>query len=346
MLQLSQRPLSSSDIDAELFVDRERELRTLARAYRLSFNALALAERGAGITTLARQLQRVLEADGVETHYCDITNLTTVDEFIAAVQRSLRGISGPKWGDRAFHEEIIADHEQQMQIRDPDTEWRLIRLGDGIKGRPLMVIDGAHEPQLIHTMFGRYRDQMWELPFTWLVCGLPDRRKGYLQPPADAFFDTQLRLDQFDDDIARQLLSRRIDQASDRDIEVSARIRANLEFIVGSSNGSPRQLLAAAREIAIGTDDTAGEVEHLFEAAAKIGRPAAMLTAELRALGSASASDDELLSRLGWTRARATQVFKQLLEAGIVTSGHERVPGSSGRPKTVYTLNTNVGVGT
>ena len=68
-----------------------------------------------------------------------------------------------------------------------------------------------------------------------------------------------------------------------------------------------------------------------------------MLVAELRGLGSASASDEVLLNRLGWTRARATLVFKQLLEAGVVVSSNERVPGSAGRPRTVYRLNTGGG---
>jgi hypothetical protein len=40
-----------------------------------------------------------------------------------------------------------------------------------------------------------------------------------------------------------------------------------------------------------------------------LGRPHAMAMAELEALGGASASDEEFLRRLGWTRPRASQVL-------------------------------------
>lgn len=343
MLQLSQRPLSSSAADAELFVGRATELDQVERAYRLSFNTLLLAERGAGTTTLVRHFQRVLEQQGVTTYYCDLAGRRTADEFIEALQRSLRGVRGPQRLDREFLDEILADHENEVEVNGPDTEWQLLRLGDGINGRPLFILDGAHDPTLIHTMFGRFRDQMWQLPFTWLVCGLRDFRTLYTQPPADAFFDAQVIVDGLTQSEVDDLLIRRLANPADREDAAARRILSALPQLAGSAAGNPRQVLAMAREIALGGDDTADEAEQLLLAATRIGRPAAMLVAELRGLGSASASDDELLSRLGWTRARATQVFKQLLEAGVVVSHHERQPGSAGRPRTVYRLNVGGG---
>lgn len=339
MLQLSQRPLSASDADAALFVGRTAELDQLQRAYRLSFNTLLLAERGAGTTSLVRQLQRILEADGVQTYYCDVSGLTTVEQFIAAVQRARQGVQGPEFVERDLYEDIVATHDNEIQIRRPDIEWQLLRLGDHIAPRPLFILDAAHDPTLIHTVFGRFRDQIWELPFTWLICGLRDRRSSYLQPPADAFFDALTLLTDLDDDQSEDLLLRRLDSATARESDSARRILHAASQVVGSAAGNPRRLLAAAREVALGDNDTADNSEQLLMAAAKIGRPAAMLVAELRDLGSASASDEELLSRLGWTRARATQVFKQLLEAGVVVSHHERQPGAAGRPRTVYRLN-------
>lgn len=60
MLQLSQRPLSGSDADRELFVDRTVELCHLERSAQLDFNVLVLGERGMGSTSLVRQHQRRL----------------------------------------------------------------------------------------------------------------------------------------------------------------------------------------------------------------------------------------------------------------------------------------------
>lgn len=344
MLHLTQRPLSASDVDASLFVGRVSELEHLQRAYRLSFNTLLLAERGAGTTTLVRHLERLLNTQGVRTCYCDVAGVTTANEFIATLQRSLRGVRGPQRLDRQFVDEIVADQEDEVVVSGPDTEWQILRLGDRIRDRPLFILDGAHDPSLIHTVCGRYRDQMWQLPFTWLICGLRDRRSGYVQPPADAFFDTQIVLGSLDEGEAEDLLLRRIDEPATREHDAAQRIRSCVSKLVDSANGNPRQLLAAAREVALGGDDTAAETERLLMAAADVGRPAAMLVAELRGLGSASASDEILLGRLGWTRARATQVFKQLLDAGVVVATSERQPGAAGRPRTVYRLNVSGGV--
>lgn len=44
-------------------------------------------------------------------------------------------------------------------------------------------------------MFGRHRDDICELPFRWVVCGLNILRHQYLEPPADAFFDAELIVD-------------------------------------------------------------------------------------------------------------------------------------------------------
>jgi predicted transcriptional regulator len=64
------------------------------------------------------------------------------------------------------------------------------------------------------------------------------------------------------------------------------------------------------------------------------GRSAHMLAAELEALGGASASDERLLSRMGWTRARAVQVLGELEKAGLVTTSS--VKAGQGRPKKIY----------
>jgi hypothetical protein len=60
-----------------------------------------------------------------------------------------------------------------------------------------------------------------------------------------------------------------------------------------------------------------------------------MAMAELEALGSASASDEEFLRRLGWTRPRATQVLGALAERGLLAASDEQSPGGR-RPRRVY----------
>ena len=69
------------------------------------------------------------------------------------------------------------------------------------------------------------------------------------------------------------------------------------------------------------------------------------MIAELEALGPVSASDKELLERLGWSRARATQVLNRLQEAGVVTASTQRDTGSPGRPRKIYSLNVDLFAG-
>ncbi len=76
--------------------------------------------------------------------------------------------------------------------------------------------------------------------------------------------------------------------------------------------GNPRRLLDVARDVIerkVPAECVLGSITNRDAAIAKLGRPEAMLATELDALGAAAASDDALLSRLGWTRSRAVQVF-------------------------------------
>jgi DNA-binding MarR family transcriptional regulator len=57
--------------------------------------------------------------------------------------------------------------------------------------------------------------------------------------------------------------------------------------------------------------------------------------AYLETNGPASASDERMLSELGWSRSRATQVLRELEQAGLVKPSSER--NDSGRRK-VYAL--------
>ena len=61
-----------------------------------------------------------------------------------------------------------------------------------------------------------------------------------------------------------------------------------------------------------------------------------MLAAELEALGWASASDERLLDRIGWTRPRVVQVIAELESRGLVDMREENT--GRGRPRKLYRL--------
>jgi DNA-binding MarR family transcriptional regulator len=322
MLQLSQRPLTASVVDGELFVDRVAELELLHRSYDLRLNTLLLGARGVGVTSLARRFQRQLEDAAVHAFYVDGGSADSVEDLVDAIRRVIKGPGTTVPGSEAI-------------------ETTIAELADESSGRPpLVIVDGARDPSVIHGLFGRLRDEVWMLPYVWLVCGVASRREEYLRPPADSFFDVVSELLPLSTESGRELLRARLAHAGDADAVVARRIAAELDAIVERGAGNPRHVLGAAREVALNLSGSVGDV--LLQAS-RLGRAEAMLVAELRAFGPSSASNDELLERLGWTRARAAQVFKQLADHGLVTSTLERSAGAPGRPRVVYRLATPAG---
>jgi DNA-binding MarR family transcriptional regulator len=316
MLQLSQRPLTASVVDGELFVDRVAELELLRRSYDLHLNTLLLGARGVGVTSLARRFQRQVGESGVDVFYIDGGSADSVEALVEAVRRVIKG---PRTA-------VLGSESIETSIADLAGEFS-----------GLVIVDGARDPSIVHGLFGRLRDDVWMLPYVWLVCGVSSGREDYLRPPADSFFDVVSELQPLSAESAQELVRVRLAQAGDADAATATRIAAELDAIVERGAGNPRHLLGAAREVALNISDSVGDV--LLQAS-RLGRAEAMLVAELRAFGPSSASNDELLERLGWTRARAAQVFKQLADHGLVTSTLERSAGAPGRPRVVYRLAT------
>lgn len=334
MLQISQRPLQGTAVDAALFVNRTAELETLVRSVGLGFNALVLGDRGSGKTSLLRQLERQLADAGSETRFVEASGAGSVEDLVALVHLAVHGrrrdpdlvglvrlaINGPR------EEGIAAD---VARLRLPDGQ------------QVVVLIDSVAHPEVVQGLFGRLRDEVWELPITWIVTGYRSARSRYLETPADSFFDAVVELGELSVDEAIELLRRRARSAPIDDPvgQVLLGVAATLGQQV--SPRTPRNLLAAAREVLLAGDDPTQWVTNQYFLqwrATGLSRPAAMLFTELMDLAPVSASDKRLLERLGWTRTRASQVFKQLEEAGLVVVTEE-APDGPGRPRKLYAPN-------
>ena len=190
-----------------------------------------------------------------------------------------------------------------------------------------MLLDDP-SPETVHTLFGRARDQLWNLPVTWMVSGDEQRSGDLLKPPADAFFGRVVQLPELSEAEAAELLALRI---GDLDDAMRARV-------MKSGQGNPRRLLLCAADALL--DDELGEEDGrdpagATEAALEMLTPAARrLWDALLPMGQASATDEVLLRQLGWSRQRAGQLFQQLVDANLVEVGQEHV--SQGRPRKVY----------
>lgn len=326
MLHLSQRPLTGSKADGRLFVGREAELRRLERAAQLGFNVLALGERGIGLTSLMGQHQRRMEDAGRPCFYLSGTKINSSGQVFEAIRTGGMGsgqIPDPIREVMGLPEARSAFHNLVWDIHRVDAEVL-----------PVVILDDMHDPKLTHQMFGRYRDEMWELPCRWVVCGLIRHRYEYLTPPADAFFEAEVVIGPMDGSVAGDLLEARLATASPEDAQVAEPIRSHYEQIIKEGRGNPRQILASARDALLRDNGENASREISQWKATSLGETEGRVWQYMLIHGPVSASDEELLNHFAITRARAAQVLGNLEKDRLAVSYHEKQ--SVGRPRKMY----------
>jgi len=326
-MDLSGRPLLDNKRDHALFADRLEELDQLSQDVRAGLNVLVIGERGSGKTSLLRQLAYELRdgsSEGPPPAFVEGRLANDVKTFLDLLrfrlglrptvvepgtwQTEVRSIGGkPVLADALVLPNLISS----LREAAPD-------------GRRVVLVDELPASSVGQTVFGRLRDELWQVPLTWVVAAAESEAGSYLSPPADAFFDTVMRLGPLSKAAQREVLELRAGKDG-------ARIADQVD------EGNLRRLLAIARELLQGrvkTPELLRAANERDARVAKLGRSASMLMAELESLGAVSASDKTLLDRLGWTRSRAVQVFRQLEDEGLVASSS--VKGETGRPRKVY----------
>ena len=337
MLQISQRPLTGSETDCRLFVNRAAELGHLERAAELGFNVLALGERGIGITSLMYQHQRHLQDSGRTCHYVRAAKPKKFADLVALIRIAVEGRRPPVLlGGVSTFQDLFSGGDS-----DPLRDLRHLATTaiESETPKPTIILDEIHEPALAHELFGRYRDDVWELPFRWVVCGLATRTSEYLEPPADVFFDSVLRLGPMDASACTRLLDARLDQASQNDREAAWRINLERDSIIDQCQGNPRRLLEGARRTVLRSADEFAAASRLVASAANLGTTEKLALEYLLTNGPTSASDPHLLEDWQLTRARVAQVFRRLEDAGLVYTFPEKA--GVGRPRKLYATNLN-----
>lgn len=318
--------MTASQADGKLFVGRDTELRRLERAAQLGFNMLALGERGIGLTSLMSQHQRRMQEAGRPCFYLSGAKIKSSEQVLEAIRTGGMGrsqIPDPVREVMGLPNAISVFHHLVWNIHRVDAEVL-----------PIVILDDMHDPKLTHQMFGRYRDEIWELPCHWVVCGLTRHRSQYLTPPADAFFEAEIVVGPMDDSVADDLLEARLAMAAAEDAQVVELIRSNYEQIVKEGGGNPRQILASARDVLLRDVEENASREHSRWKATSLGETEGRVWRYILTHGPVSASDEELLDYFGITRARATQVLGNLEKATLVVAYHEKQ--GVGRPRKLY----------
>jgi hypothetical protein len=325
-MRLDTRPLLDTGPDAKLFIDREMELEQLLRAVAADLNFLIVGERGIGKTSLLRHAAYRLQEGGEPVAVVDAGLADSVEGVLLTIEGAL---------GRAPHSGELLQAGFQRALNPPRAPGSravdlVRRLAAG--ARAIVMLDNLPSPEVGHTLFGRLRDELWQLPHTWVVTASPADLRMLLAPPADAFFALKRELQPLTEPAAKQLLMRRLGRGQTRVATDLAR----------TGEGNPRKLLELARHTVL--DDAGPDAAYdLLErrgraqlAADGLGRSHGMLFAELLAAGRASPSDQGLLERMGWSRSRANQVLRDLQREGLAMARDE-VPDGAGKPRRVYT---------
>ncbi|MDQ2847315.1 MAG: helix-turn-helix transcriptional regulator [Actinomycetota bacterium] len=327
--RLSGRPLLGNRADADLFVGRTAELTLAGRAVHDRLNCVITGAQGSGRTSFSHLVlaelaePHVLIRGGAATNAADLLRRIAVE--LSADSKPEEPEQAAIWRSSTDPAELIDD----IRLLAERLDTVVIAIDD-------VPADAGFE------LFGWHRDELWNIPACWLVTVSASHRSSLLRPPADVFFEVIVDLPALTDTESMSLLCSRIDDAAAITAggsEAAARDDA-LRGVVEVGAGNPRRLIELARQLSTAEPAAAAaglETVRRREAAlAGSSVPARMLAAELEYLGGASASDAVLLDRLGWTRARAVQVLKELEKVGLVTTTDERA--GKGRPRKIYRL--------
>jgi energy-coupling factor transporter ATP-binding protein EcfA2 len=324
VVNLRNKPLLDTAADASLFVDPP-ELSRIDAALRQGLNVAVLGGPGSGKTTLLRQLTHRLREQRRPVVFVSAQHADDAAQALQVVREELANTGTvPK-----------PLRDAAGQPADPERPEDLARTLAISADEPTVVVLDDIRAQAGHELFGRLRDILWQAPVGWLIAARSEDR-GLLAAPADAFFEVIVDLEPLPPEQIGELLRRRLgDDAG----------RVPVPELAGASRGNPRRALELTREVVIDRHELASVLTQQARRetrASELGRAASMLLSEIEALGRAvSASDEELLRRMGWTRNRAVQVLGQLEDAGLLHSYNDR--GPRGGTAKMYSVDRGTG---
>ena len=335
MILLGQRPLTASDADHRLFADRSSELQRVSRALDLGLNAYVHGPPGSGRTSFLRQVERGRS----KARYVRLHGFETLTDRLDEIERALTGSNAlERHRPSPLPEMFRAFSTTEVKVAaDPLRFLRRTAKSSTAELRLVVLVDDLDQKEC-HELFGRLRDDLWELPIQWVVAG----SSPSLDPPADTFFDAVVGLLPLDHEGLQELVRRRA--ASGTPEEGSLLMSVADSVIDTVAPCTPRRALSVLRDLYLSDDlaEATSQLSNLQSARAGLKPTANKLLDALIHHGPTYAGDAELLAEVGVTRSRVVQLLAELEADGLVTAqraGRRKlfaVP--AGRPMSVHVV--------
>lgn len=320
-MRFRDRPLLVDGVDASLYLERPELESRLVDPLMADRNVLLLGEPGSGKSTLLRKTASLLESRGRRAVLVN-----------GAVAQDAAGLL--EFVDVALRQRLGEPADDQPAEPGPASTGLLHATRRLRRASPVVILlDGMMDAEIGYDVFGRLRDELWELEHPWAVAVRP-RDSGMLRsPPADAFWSAVIEVPPLDHGQTERLL--RLGLAEHEYLLVDRdRVLAG---------AYPRSVIRSAHEaLARGNQSSASmSGQDLVQRASDLGRSEAMAMAELQGLGRpVSAHDPELLERLGWSRPYAQRILSHLERNRLLRTMPER-SDRAGRPRKLYEPNPN-----
>lgn len=316
-MQLRSRGLLVDGVDEHLYVPRRALEAALLDPMLSGGNVLLTGPGGAGKTTSMRMLKHQLDQRNVPAV---LLNASLADGTVQLLEL------------------IAAAFGLPLEPQKPSLPGAALRPAlealERLRRAPpggCVLLDGLLQPETGLELFGRLRDEVWELDLRWALASRETLATTLRKPPADAFWDRVVRMPPLADNEVDELLDRglRADERADllRDDGWSV-----------PNDRWPRSVVRAVRDYFEGTTLQAPEqLDVLRQKEAELERVPSMVLAELQQLRRpAAAGDFELLDRLGFSRAYVARALAELEQRGLVIATPQSTEGRQGRPQKLY----------
>jgi energy-coupling factor transporter ATP-binding protein EcfA2 len=308
-MRFRDRPLLVDGLDAGLYLDRPELERRVVEPLLSDRNVLLLGDAGSGKSTVLRQAASVLRSRGRDAVLVNGALARDATQLLELVDDAM-----PDGSDRPPQRpgsSGLLNAARRLQRPSPVA----------------ILLDGLSEAEIGYDLFGRLRDELWELGHPWGVAVRPRDSGALRSPPADAFWSDIVEICPLDHDQTERLLRLGLDEEEYQTVQ-------RCHSIAGTH---PRSVIREAQRLLAGDpDSSASPGTELLERASAVGRSEAMAMAELQGIGRpVSAHDPELLARLGWSRSYAQRILSRLEANGLLRTMPER-GDRIGRPRKLY----------